>query len=46
MAIRPITLLGQYSISDFNLSSDGHGGTVVTDPTTASQHGPNLVSHS
>ena len=27
-----ITLLGQYMDSNFALSSDGHGGTLVTDP--------------
>src|SRR5262249_43156843 len=34
-----LTLLGQYSAQDFSLSSDGHGGTMVTDP----QHHPSLV---
>ena len=33
-----LTLLGQYSTGNFNLASDGHGGTIVTDP----QH-PSLV---
>ncbi len=28
-----LTLLGNYSKADFTLSSDGHGGTIVTDPT-------------
>ena len=27
-----IALLGQYMAAQFNLASDGHGGTVVTDP--------------
>jgi autotransporter passenger strand-loop-strand repeat protein len=27
-----ILLLGQYATSDFHLSGDGHGGTVVADP--------------
>jgi hypothetical protein len=27
-----LTLLGQYSTASFKLSSDGHGGTLVTDP--------------
>jgi hypothetical protein len=31
-----IALLGQYSASSFVLASDGHGGTLVTDPP--SQH--------
>ena len=34
-----LTLLGQYSANDFTLASDGHGGTMVTDP----QHHPSLV---
>src|SRR5262249_34476335 len=34
-----LTLLGQYSANDFSLASDGHGGTMVTDP----QHHPSLV---
>src|SRR5262249_35559997 len=34
-----LTLLGQYSAQDFSLASDGHGGTIVTDP----QHHPSLV---
>src|SRR5262245_56435198 len=33
-----LTLLGQYSTGNFNIASDGHGGTMVTDP----QH-PSLV---
>jgi autotransporter passenger strand-loop-strand repeat protein len=27
-----LTLLGQYSTANFSLSSDGHGGTMITDP--------------
>jgi hypothetical protein len=27
-----LTLLGQYAAHNFGLSSDGHGGTIVTDP--------------
>jgi hypothetical protein len=27
-----ITLLGQYVAADFHVSTDGHGGTFVTDP--------------
>ena len=34
-----LTLLGQYSANNFSLASDGHGGTIVTDP----QHHPSLV---
>ena len=31
-----LTLLGQYSTGNFSLASDGHGGTVVTDPLIGS----------
>ena len=34
-----LTLLGQYSANQFSLASDGHGGTMVTDP----QQHPSLV---
>jgi hypothetical protein len=27
-----LTLLGQYLAGNFRLSSDGHGGTMITDP--------------
>ena len=30
-----ITLLGQYVAAQFHLTSDGHGGTLVTDPPLA-----------
>jgi hypothetical protein len=30
--IAHIALLGNYSLADFTLSSDGHGGTSVVDP--------------
>ncbi|WP_441237723.1 beta strand repeat-containing protein [Bradyrhizobium sp. 930_D9_N1_4] len=30
-----LSLLGQYSAADFALSADGHGGTLITDPTVA-----------
>jgi hypothetical protein len=30
-----ITLIGNYTASTFNVSSDGHGGVKVVDPTTA-----------
>ncbi|MDH2404217.1 hypothetical protein QCM77_30330 [Bradyrhizobium sp. SSUT18] len=32
-----LSLLGQYSAADFALSSDGHGGTLITDPAVAQQ---------
>jgi hypothetical protein len=31
-AIQTLTLLGQYSQSSFNATSDGYGGTLITDP--------------
>src|SRR3974390_2219476 len=30
-----LTLLGQYATGNFTLASDGHGGTLVTDPPLA-----------
>lgn len=43
-----LVLFGQYLASDFALSSDGHGGTLITDPlppapTVASGTGPDNV---
>ncbi|HEV2159968.1 hypothetical protein [Bradyrhizobium sp.] len=35
--IATLSLLGQYSAADFALSSDGHGGTLLTDPGLAPQ---------
>jgi hypothetical protein len=42
-----LTLLGQYSTANFTLSSDGHGGTIVTDPQPAVGFGgsPVLATH-
>ena len=34
-----LTLLGQYSTGNFNLASDGHGGTMVTDPPLVGSSG-------
>ena len=31
-----LNLLGTYSTANFTLSSDGHGGTVITDAVSAS----------
>jgi hypothetical protein len=31
-----ITLLGQYVAGNFNIATDGHGGTVVYDPAVSS----------
>jgi autotransporter passenger strand-loop-strand repeat protein len=38
-----LTLLGQYSAHDFSLSSDGFGGTIVTDPLDGSGGHPVLA---
>jgi hypothetical protein len=35
-----LTLLGRYSISDFSLSSDGHGDTIIKVPVTRIIKGP------
>ncbi|UQD71040.1 hypothetical protein JEY40_35145 [Bradyrhizobium japonicum] len=35
--VATLHLLGQYSAADFALSSDGHGGTLITDPAVAQQ---------
>jgi hypothetical protein len=32
-----LALLGQYTAADFALSSDGHGGTLITDPGVLAQ---------
>jgi hypothetical protein len=42
-----LTLLGQYSTANFSLSSDGHGGTIITDPPTlvGSAASPVLAAH-
>ena len=34
-----IALLGQYVTANFKLSTDGHGGTLVTDPPVSSGAG-------
>ncbi|MCP3402166.1 hypothetical protein [Bradyrhizobium sp. CCGB20] len=39
-----LSLLGQYSAADFALSSDGHGGTVISDPTVANGQQQTLVA--
>jgi hypothetical protein len=39
-----LTLLGQYSTGNFTLSSDGHGGTLITDPA-GSASSPVLHAH-
>jgi hypothetical protein len=35
--VAALALLGQYTASSFALTSDGHGGTFVTDPAIAAQ---------
>jgi len=41
-----LTLLGQYTTANFSLSSDGHGGTYVTDPAqVGSSASPVLAAH-
>jgi hypothetical protein len=32
-----LTLLGQYAASSFGMASDGHGGTLITDPPPSQQ---------
>ncbi len=36
--VATLALLGQYSAASFALSSDGNGGTFITDPSTTSQN--------
>lgn len=40
-----LSLLGQYSAADFALSSDGHGGTLITDPTVANNQQVLAATH-
>jgi hypothetical protein len=43
-----ITLLGQYMASQFTMTSDGHGGTVIGDPSVAAANDSNpatLAAH-
>ncbi|WP_456619830.1 MULTISPECIES: beta strand repeat-containing protein [unclassified Bradyrhizobium] len=39
-----LSLLGQYSAADFALSSDGHGGTLISDPGAANAQQQMLVA--
>ena len=39
-----LTLLGQYATANFSLASDGHGGTMVTDPP-GSATSPVMAAH-
>ena len=42
-----LTLLGQYSTANFSIASDGHGGTIITDPPAmvGSAASPLLAAH-
>ena len=42
--VTTLTLLGQYTTADFTLSSDGHGGTLITDPSPGSASHPGLAT--
>jgi autotransporter passenger strand-loop-strand repeat protein len=39
-----LTLLGQYATANFSLASDGHGGTLITDPP-GSATSPVMAAH-
>jgi len=44
--IANLTLLGQYVTGQFHVTSDGHGGTVVTDPPlTVAPDEKSFLSH-
>ena len=34
--VETLTLLGQYAVADFSATSDGHGGTLITDTSSVS----------
>jgi hypothetical protein len=40
-----LTLLGQYAAANFNTGADGHGGSLITDPTSSSVPQTPLVVH-
>jgi hypothetical protein len=41
-----LTLLGQYAAANFNAGADGHGGTLITDPSASSSVAQTpLVAH-
>lgn len=45
-SVENLTLLGQYSLASFNATSDGHGGTLITDPPVSNSVAPtSLVVH-
>ncbi len=39
-----ITLLGQYVAGNFSITSDGHGGTLVTDPPVTTEQSPMVAA--
>ncbi len=39
-----VTLLGQYMAGQFTAASDGHGGTLVTDPPVTAMNNPGLAN--
>jgi len=46
-AVENLTLLGQYSLANFSATSDGAGGTLITDPPVSSSvmQTPLVVHH-
>jgi hypothetical protein len=46
-AVETLTLLGQYSLGNFSATSDGFGGTMITDPPVSNSaiQTPLVVPH-
>jgi autotransporter passenger strand-loop-strand repeat protein len=44
--VATINLLGQYTAANFNIQTDGHGGTLVTDPPVQGLTGGLFIPHS
>jgi hypothetical protein len=42
-AVENLTLLGQYSVANFSATSDGQGGTLITDPSASSSVVPTML---
>jgi autotransporter passenger strand-loop-strand repeat protein len=42
-AVETLTLLGQYSLANFNATSDGFGGTMITDPQVSNSVATTLL---
>jgi hypothetical protein len=40
-AVETLTLLGQYTAANFSATSDGAGGTLITDPPAGAMIDPN-----